>query len=127
MNLDVPDEVILSRIAGMSRLSAAQQLPFYSSADSVILTASACYLGPDRWIHLPSGRVYNSGYNKPKVAGFDDLTGEPLSKRPDDRPVSVYLSSATVGCIIHASTLDLDPFMVSSLTGSCNKTAGYFL
>lgn len=28
VNLDVPDEVILSRIAGMSRLSAAQLLPF---------------------------------------------------------------------------------------------------
>lgn len=55
VNLDVPDEVILSRIA-------------------------------DRWIHLPSGRVYNLGYNKPKVPGRDDVTGEPLSKRPDDRP-----------------------------------------
>ncbi|KAF8311581.1 adenylate kinase [Clavulina sp. PMI_390] len=55
VNLDVPDEVILSRIA-------------------------------DRWIHLPSGRVYNLGYNKPKVAGRDDVTGEPLSKRSDDKP-----------------------------------------
>ncbi|EIW85141.1 adenylate kinase [Coniophora puteana RWD-64-598 SS2] len=38
----------------------------------------------DRWIHLPSGRVYNLSYNRPKVDGFDDETGEPLSKRPDD-------------------------------------------
>ncbi|KAF8197450.1 adenylate kinase-domain-containing protein [Pholiota molesta] len=45
VNLDVPDEVILSRIS-------------------------------DRWVHLPSGRV----------AGFDDQTGEPLTKRPDDNP-----------------------------------------
>ncbi|KAF7294885.1 adenylate kinase [Mycena indigotica] len=40
----------------------------------------------DRWIHLPSGRVYNLSYNPPKVDGFDDETGEPLTKRPDDNP-----------------------------------------
>jgi len=27
-------------------------------------------------------------YNKPKVPGHDDITGEPLTKRPDDNPVS---------------------------------------
>ncbi|KAI0748155.1 ADK-domain-containing protein [Daedaleopsis nitida] len=40
----------------------------------------------DRWVHLPSGRVYNLSYNPPKVAGHDDETGEPLIKRPDDNP-----------------------------------------
>lgn len=40
----------------------------------------------DRWVHLPSGRVYNLSYNRPKVDGRDDVTGEPLSKRPDDNP-----------------------------------------
>ncbi|KAG6329109.1 hypothetical protein ID866_9981 [Astraeus odoratus] len=55
VNLDVADEVILSRIS-------------------------------DRWVHLPSGRVYNMSYNHPKVDGFDDETGEPLTKRPDDNP-----------------------------------------
>ncbi|XP_033220227.1 GTP:AMP phosphotransferase AK3, mitochondrial isoform X1 [Belonocnema kinseyi] len=39
-----------------------------------------------RWIHLPSGRVYNIGFNDPKVPGKDDITGEPLSQRLDDRP-----------------------------------------
>ncbi|BFZ63480.1 Adenylate kinase 2 [Saitoella coloradoensis] len=39
-----------------------------------------------RWIHAPSGRVYNTGYNPPAVAGKDDVTGEPLTKRPDDNP-----------------------------------------
>ena len=38
----------------------------------------------DRLIHLPSGRTYNLNYNPPKVAGIDDVTGEPLVKRPDD-------------------------------------------
>ncbi|KAL8862899.1 MAG: hypothetical protein Q9178_000841 [Gyalolechia marmorata] len=37
-----------------------------------------------RWVHPPSGRVYNTGFNAPKVSGRDDLTGEPLTKRADD-------------------------------------------
>ncbi|KAI8342451.1 adenylate kinase-domain-containing protein [Chlamydoabsidia padenii] len=40
----------------------------------------------DRWVHIPSGRVYNLSYNPPRVHGLDDVTGEPLSKRPDDCP-----------------------------------------
>jgi len=43
-----------------------------------------------RWVHLPSGRVYNTTYSAPKVPGIDDVTGEPLSKRPDDTPVSRF-------------------------------------
>jgi len=50
-------------------------------ADGVILSRIS-----DRWVHLPSGRVYNMSYNRPKVDGFDDETGEPLTKRPDDNP-----------------------------------------
>jgi len=39
-----------------------------------------------RWIHFPSGRTYAYDYNPPKKAGFDDVTGEPLSQREDDKP-----------------------------------------
>ncbi|KAJ8921466.1 hypothetical protein NQ315_003084 [Exocentrus adspersus] len=39
-----------------------------------------------RWVHLPSGRVYNEGFNAPKVPGVDDVTGEPLIQRDDDKP-----------------------------------------
>jgi adenylate kinase len=39
-----------------------------------------------RWVHLPSGRVYNTTYNPPKMSGKDDVTGEPLIKRMDDKP-----------------------------------------
>ncbi|ROT39341.1 adenylate kinase [Sodiomyces alkalinus F11] len=42
-----------------------------------------------RWVHEPSGRVYNTTFNAPKVAGVDDVTGEPLTQRPDDN-VDVY-------------------------------------
>ncbi|KAG6376353.1 adenylate kinase [Boletus reticuloceps] len=45
----------------------------------------------DRWVHLPSGRVYNMSYNRPKVDGLDDETEEPLTKRPDDHPVRCSL------------------------------------
>lgn len=37
-----------------------------------------------RWVHVPSGRVYNLDYNPPKEPFKDDVTGEPLSKRVDD-------------------------------------------
>lgn len=39
-----------------------------------------------RYVHLSSGRVYNLDFNPPKVPMQDDVTGEPLSKRPDDNP-----------------------------------------
>ncbi|XP_078287761.1 GTP:AMP phosphotransferase AK3, mitochondrial [Rhinoraja longicauda] len=44
-----------------------------------------------RWIHPGSGRVYNTNFNPPKVAGTDDLTGEPLVQRDDDKPETVTL------------------------------------
>jgi len=40
----------------------------------------------NRWIHAPSGRVYNTTFNPPKVAGKDDITGETLTRREDDCP-----------------------------------------
>ena len=38
-----------------------------------------------RRLHLPSGRTYHIRFNPPKVAGRDDITGEPLIQREDDR------------------------------------------
>ncbi|KAJ8107423.1 hypothetical protein OPT61_g8878 [Boeremia exigua] len=40
----------------------------------------------NRWVHAPSGRVYNTTFNAPKVEGKDDITGEPLTRRADDDP-----------------------------------------
>jgi len=34
-------------------------------------------------------------YNRPKVDGHDDLTGEPLSKRPDDNPGQKQMNRVT--------------------------------
>ncbi|KAL6518014.1 hypothetical protein OROMI_033715 [Orobanche minor] len=37
-----------------------------------------------RWIHPSSGRTYHTKFAPPKVAGIDDVTGEPLIQRKDD-------------------------------------------
>ena len=42
-----------------------------------------------RRVHLASGRSYHIEFNPPKVAGKDDLTGEPLVQRPDDAEETV--------------------------------------
>lgn len=40
----------------------------------------------NRWIHPPSGRTYNTTFNPPKQDGVDDVTGEKLVQRDDDKP-----------------------------------------
>ena len=38
-----------------------------------------------RWVHSASGRVYHAVFNPPKNPGVDDVTGEALIQRDDDR------------------------------------------
>jgi len=42
-----------------------------------------------RRCHLESGRTYHVSFNPPKVAGLDDVTGEPLVQRADDQEETV--------------------------------------
>jgi len=42
-----------------------------------------------RRAHLASGRTYHVTFNPPKVADRDDVTGEPLVQRDDDREETV--------------------------------------
>jgi adenylate kinase len=42
-----------------------------------------------RRAHLPSGRTYHVKFNPPKVEGLDDVTGEPLTQRDDDKEETV--------------------------------------
>jgi adenylate kinase len=42
-----------------------------------------------RLFHIASGRSYHVRFNPPKVAGHDDLTGEPLIQRDDDKEATV--------------------------------------
>jgi adenylate kinase len=42
-----------------------------------------------RRAHVASGRTYHIKFNPPKVDGIDDLTGEPLIQRDDDKEETV--------------------------------------
>ena len=42
-----------------------------------------------RRVHPASGRSYHVRFNPPKVAEYDDLTGEPLVQRDDDKEQTV--------------------------------------
>jgi len=39
--------------------------------------------------HPASGRTYHVSFNPPKTAGLDDVTGEPLVQRDDDKEETV--------------------------------------
>ncbi len=42
-----------------------------------------------RRVHMASGRTYHVRFNPPKQAGLDDVTGEPLIQRDDDKEETV--------------------------------------
>jgi adenylate kinase len=42
-----------------------------------------------RRTHLPSGRTYHTKFNPPRVEGKDDVTGEALVQRDDDKEATV--------------------------------------
>ncbi len=42
-----------------------------------------------RRVHVASGRTYHTHFNPPKVAGVDDVTGEALIQRDDDKEETV--------------------------------------
>jgi adenylate kinase len=56
-----------------------------------------------RRAHLPSGRTYHLKFNPPKVAGIDDVSGEPLVQRADDSEETVKKRLA----VYHAQTRPL--------------------
>jgi adenylate kinase len=53
-----------------------------------------------RRVHVPSGRSYHVIFNPPKVTGKDDVTGEPLIQREDDKEETVKKRLA----VYHAQT-----------------------
>ena len=55
-----------------------------SLSDEVIISRMS-----GRRIHLSSGRSYHIEFNPPKVEGKDDLSGEDLIQREDDKPMTV--------------------------------------
>lgn len=75
VNIDVPHDVILERVAG--RLVVRLFFLLSSVNTGFMLTSKQ---------HEPSGRIYNTTWNKPVNPGVDDNTGEPLTRRSDDHP-----------------------------------------
>ena len=53
-----------------------------------------------RRVHVASGRTYHIKFNPPKVAGKDDVTGEDLIQRDDDKEATVLNRLA----VYHAQT-----------------------
>lgn len=51
-----------------------------TAPDDVILERTS-----GRWIHKASGRSYHEVFRPPRVPGVDDVTGEPLYQRDDDK------------------------------------------
>eukprot|EP01059_Diplonema_ambulator_P007410 TRINITY_DN1687_c0_g1_i2.p1 TRINITY_DN1687_c0_g1~~TRINITY_DN1687_c0_g1_i2.p1 ORF type:complete len:224 (+),score=80.62 TRINITY_DN1687_c0_g1_i2:49-720(+) len=75
-----------------------------------------------RWIHKSSGRSYHTIFNPPKTPQVDDITGEPLMQRPDDKPETAIsrlatFDSETVPVLAHygskVQTIDGNRNMVS--------------
>lgn len=71
-----------------------------------------------RRVHLPSGRVYHVVFNPPQTEGKDDVTGEELSQRDDDREDTVKKRLE----IYHAQTKPLSDYY-KALSQNGHKTA----
>ena len=65
--------------------------------------------------HPASGRIYHVKFNPPKTAGIDDLTGEPLIQRDDDKEetvkkrLEVYAAQTRPLVAYYSSWADADP------------------
>jgi adenylate kinase len=74
----VPQAEMLDKMLSMKGVSVDRVLDF-QIPDAVLVERIE-----GRWIHANSGRSYHTKFFPPKVAGVDDVTGEPLMKRKDD-------------------------------------------
>jgi len=67
----------------------ASQVPLEHVLDIHVPDAAIVERMSGRWAHVPSGRTYHARFKPPKVAGRDDVTGEPLTQRDDDKEETV--------------------------------------
>ncbi|KAM8793177.1 GTP:AMP phosphotransferase AK3, mitochondrial [Eudromia elegans] len=101
---DIMTRMVLSELKGLERydwlldgfprtVAQAEALDKQCQVDTVIDLdvpfETIKYRLTARWIHPASGRVYNLEFSPPKVLGIDDITGEPLVQRDDDKPETV--------------------------------------
>jgi adenylate kinase len=87
-------------------------------ADSEILKRMS-----GRRVHMASGRSYHVDFNPPRVAGKDDVTGEPLVQRADDNEATVRDRIATY----HAQTKPLINYYLSRGASGEPHTPQYVL
>ena len=74
-----------------------------------------------RRVHSASGRTYHVEFNKPQRDGMDDLTGEPLIQRDDDKEEIVKKRLA----VYHEQTKPLvDFYSADDKPGIFNSIAG---
>ena len=95
LNLDVPFETITERISVsvflFSGLASCTNLRNHITATCYInivffiLGLITKTFFQKRWIHPASGRTYNLDFNPPVTAGKDDISGEDLVQREDDK------------------------------------------
>ncbi len=70
-----------------------------------------------RRVHLESGRTYHIVYNPPKMEGQDDVTGEPLIQRDDDKEETIRKRLA----VYHEQTRPLtDYYQQFAASGEAN-------
>ena len=67
----------------------ASRVPIEHVVDITVPDAAIVERMSGRWSHIASGRTYHVKYNPPKVAGCDDVSGEPLVQRDDDKEETV--------------------------------------
>ena len=73
-----------------------------------------------RRFHMDSGRSYHTKYNPPKEPGVDDVTGEPIIQREDDKPEVVKDRLSTY----HAQTEQLVNFYSDQQAVEFNRVDG---
>lgn len=91
----------------------------FSIDDELLFERSA-----GRLIHPSSGRVYHRTFDPPKVAGKDDITGEPLIHRSDDNEDTLRKRLATY----HAQTVPVAAYykkqgLLTVLDASASQSA----
>jgi adenylate kinase len=74
-----------------------------------------------RRIHPASGRTYHVDFNPPKVEGIDDVTGEPLIQRDDDKVETVKKRLA----VYHEQTEPLIDYYSRCVSGHAGNAPRY--
>ena len=68
---------------------AAMDVPIDTVIEIVVDDEQIVKRMAGRRVHLQSGRTYHTEYNPPKTEGIDDITGEALIQRDDDKEETV--------------------------------------